>query len=88
MQKRWHSIVEANANLITSYPVTYAMYVWVLPHFGYNFSKEQGLELTLIFSGVSLLRQYAIRRLFNWITVKGGNLGLRIVCGLRGQKNR
>lgn len=65
MQTKLHSLLEAKANLILSYPITWAIYVWVLPWlFGVHLSGKQATSFIVVFSLSSVLRQYAIRRLF------------------------
>lgn len=66
-QNRIGSLLESNLNLAASYPLTYVMYAFVLPYFGYKFTKGNALFLTVVFSLVSLIRQYAIRRCFEYL---------------------
>jgi hypothetical protein len=60
-------MLEANANLVASYPITWALYAWVIPPlFHMPVSKTQSLGLTVLFSAASFVRQFMLRRIFVW----------------------
>jgi hypothetical protein len=65
MQSRTMSLIEALANVLVGYGVAVATQVMVLPLFGLNASLDQNLAIGLIFTVVSLVRSYMLRRLFN-----------------------
>jgi hypothetical protein len=66
MQSRIMSLVEAVVNVAVGYGVAVLTQMIVFPWFGLHASLRQNLGIGLIFTGVSLVRSYALRRLFNW----------------------
>lgn len=66
-QRRLHSLGEAVFNNFVSFGVAYAINLAVLPVFRRTLTDAQAaFWLTFLFTIVSLIRQYFIRRLFNW----------------------
>ncbi len=65
MQSRTMSLIEALANVVVGYGVAVATQVMVFPFFGLSVSLDQNLAMGLIFTTVSLVRSYALRRVFN-----------------------
>ena len=65
MQSRTMSLVEALANVLVGYGVAFATQVMVFPLFGLHASLDQNLAIGLIFTIVSLVRSYILRRVFN-----------------------
>jgi hypothetical protein len=41
-----------------------------LPWFGVNVSFYDNMQIALFFTIISMIRQYYVRRLFNWLHVK------------------
>ena len=65
MQSRTMSLIEALANVLVGYGVAVATQAVVFPLFGLQASLDQNLAIGLIFTFVSLVRSYALRRVFN-----------------------
>jgi len=65
MQSRTMSLVEAIANVAVGYCVAVATQMIVFPWFGLSATLGQNLGLGLVFTVVSLIRGYALRRFFN-----------------------
>ena len=65
MQSRTMSFIEALANVLVGYGIAVATQVIVFPLFGLHASLDQNLAIGLIFTVVSLVRSYALRRVFN-----------------------
>jgi hypothetical protein len=65
MQSRTMSLIEALANVLVGYSVAVATQAVVFPLFGLHASLDQNLAIGLIFTVVSLVRSYALRRVFN-----------------------
>lgn len=65
MQSRAMSLIEAAVNVIVGYGVAVATQTTVFPWFGLHAPLEQNLTMGLIFTVVSLLRSYLLRRAFN-----------------------
>ena len=67
MQSRLMSLTEAIANIVIGYGVAVATQLAVFPLFGLQPSLRDNLLLGAVFTGVSLLRSYLVRRVFeNW----------------------
>lgn len=71
MQSKRHSLIEAVLNVVIGYFIAIATQVAVFPLFGIHIPLEQDLLIGLIFTVVSLVRSYALRRLFNRWHLKG-----------------
>lgn len=65
MQSRKRSALEAVANVSIGYGIAVATQVAVFPLFGLHASLGDNLSIGAIFTVVSLVRSYALRRLFN-----------------------
>lgn len=70
-QSRRASLVEATTSTAIGYAVALATQAVVYPLFSINASAQQHVEIALIFTAVSLVRGYIVRRLFSR-TDKGG----------------
>jgi len=58
------SLVEAIANVVVGYGVAVATQILIFPVFGLHTTLVQNLKLGAAFSGVSIARSFALRRLF------------------------
>jgi hypothetical protein len=58
------SLVEAVANVVVGLVVAVATQIVVFPILGLQASLAQNLKLALAFTGVSIVRGYGMRRLF------------------------
>ena len=63
-QSRLMSLVEAVANTTVRYLVAIATQFAVFPLFGIELTLARNMALGAVFTGVSILRGYALRRLF------------------------
>jgi hypothetical protein len=61
------SLIEALVNVGVGYGVAVATQVMVFPIFGLHASLDQNLAIGLIFTVVSLVRSYVLRRAFNLV---------------------
>ncbi len=66
-QSRRMSLVEAVANVALGYGVAVLAQIAVFPLFGLHPSISDNLAIGAVFTVVSLLRSYAVRRMFNAI---------------------
>ena len=64
MQSRRTSFAEAIANVMVGYALAVATQIVVFPWFGLYPSLGDNLALGGVFVSISLLRSYALRRLF------------------------
>ena len=67
-QRRLHSAVEAVANVAIGFGVALATQIIAFPWFGLAVALTDQVGIALIFTAVSIVRSYAVRRLFNAIT--------------------
>lgn len=65
MQSRSLSAVEAITSTAIGFGVSLALTFTVLPAFGYHVTASHAWGITAIYTAVSILRSYAVRRLFN-----------------------
>ena len=63
-QSRLMSLVEAVVNVVVGLLVAVATQIVVFPVLGLQASLGQNLKLALVFTGVSIARSFALRRLF------------------------
>jgi hypothetical protein len=82
MQSRWMSFVESVTNIVVGYGLAVLTQIMVFPLFGLHASLGENFLLAALFTCISLIRSFAIRRLFNaaWMTRSGG--------GMKGLTNR
>jgi len=64
-QSRFSSLIEACINTAIGFGTTLVLAPIVYPLFGHAFTLAQNLGITAIFTVVSILRGYAVRRWFN-----------------------
>ena len=72
-QSRTMSAIEAIANVAVGYGVAVATQMVVFPLFGISASLGANLGIGLIFTAVSLVRSYALRRIFERVRHVGQN---------------
>lgn len=65
MQTRLQSLIEAWANVAIGYFVALAAQLIVFPLYDIDVSMSQNIQIGLIFTAVSIARNYVLRRLFN-----------------------
>ena len=65
MQSRWMSLLESLTNIVVGYGIAVLTQAAVFPLFGLRASLGENLILGSIFTCVSLVRSYTLRRVFN-----------------------
>jgi hypothetical protein len=63
-QSRRMSLIEAITNVAVGYSLAVATQIVVFPWFGLHPSLGENLTIGALFTGISLVRGYALRRLF------------------------
>ena len=63
-QPRLMSLAEAVANVIVGYGVAVVTQILIFPIFGLHTTLAQNLQMGLLFTGVSIIRSFLLRRLF------------------------
>jgi hypothetical protein len=69
-QSRLMSLVESLANVLVGYSVAVATQMAVFPLFGLALTVTENLLIGLIFTVVSIVRSYALRRGFEALRVR------------------
>lgn len=72
-QSRLHSLSETLSSIAVGFVVSLLLQAVVLPLYGHHITLSQNVQITVIFTVASVLRTYAMRRLFNHLH-KGGVL--------------
>jgi cobalamin biosynthesis protein CobD/CbiB len=68
------SLVESLANVVVGYGVAVVTQILIFPVFGLHTTLGQNLAMGLAFTGVSVIRSFALRRLFE--AIRDGNAEL------------
>ena len=71
-QSKQFSLLEACVNVTIGIIVAWGLSFLVFPIFGYEPTVMKTLWISLIFTGVSLIRSYLLRRMFNLISIRYG----------------
>lgn len=69
-QSRLMSLVESLANVLVGYGVAVATQMLVFPLFGLAVTITENILIGLIFTAVSIVRSYALRRSFEALRVR------------------
>lgn len=64
MQSRRRSLIEAITNVVVGYALAVVTQIVVFPWFGLQVSLGDNLAIGAVFVTISLVRSYALRRLF------------------------
>jgi hypothetical protein len=67
MQSRIQSIVEVVSGLCIGFAVSVVAGRFIYPMYGMPVTWGSNATITLWFTGISLVRGYVVRRLFNWL---------------------
>lgn len=65
------SLVESITNIVAGYFVAVAAQIIIFPIVGVQANLKQNLLIAVLFSVVSLVRNYILRRMFNWFDTLG-----------------
>lgn len=69
-QSRRGSFVEAWANIFIGFSINYIANLLIFPLFGMHISLLDNLWMGVIYTGISLVRSYGLRRMFNWLHLR------------------
>ena len=65
MQSRQRSVLEAVTNVLVGFLVAVGANLLVLPAFGYQVTVSDSFAIGWVFTVISMMRSYVLRRLFN-----------------------
>ncbi len=71
MQSRWMSFVESVTNIVVGYGLAVLTQIIVFPMFGLQPTLAQNLKIGAVFTIMSIVRSYALRRVFEMIRMRG-----------------
>ena len=69
MQSRWMSLVESAINIVVGYCLAVLTQMLVFPMFDLSVSLGENLGIGAVFTVVSLVRSFVLRRIFNGLSV-------------------
>ena len=64
-QTRRGSLLESLVNIVVGYSINFTANLLIFPLFGWHISARENLTLGVIYTGISLVRSYGLRRFFN-----------------------
>ena len=64
-QSRRHSMLEAIINVVVGFSINFLLNMLVFPLFGWQISAAQNIALGVIYTVISIIRSYSLRRAFN-----------------------
>lgn len=67
MQTSRQSAIEVLAGTLIGFLVAFAAQLFIMEHYGIRSTLSQDLAITIFFTGISIVRGYAVRRFFNWL---------------------
>ena len=71
MQSKKHSLIESNVNTFTGFVVSWILMYFIVPLlWDIEVTVTTSLGIVLLFTFVSIIRNYIIRRLFNYYHLK------------------
>lgn len=70
VQTKKQSFIEANINTFVGFSVSLAIAYFILPLLGFKQGIIASLEITIIYTVVSIVRNYMIRRYFATKSIK------------------
>ena len=65
MQSRLSSFVEACMNVFIGFIINFGANFVIFPWFGWQLSLQNNLKVGAIYTAISIIRSYAVRRWFN-----------------------
>ena len=65
LQTKRQSLIETLTNVAIGYLISFIANMLVLPLFGYNINFTDGVLISIIFTIISIVRGYMVRRWFN-----------------------
>ena len=70
MQTRRSSLIEACTNIGVGFILSLVVWQLLSELYGYDMPLSRNVEITTVFTVVSLIRSYYMRRAFNWMLTR------------------
>lgn len=64
-QSRLGSLIEVGLNILIGFGINWFANLWILPLYGFHITGGQAFSMGLIFTVISVVRGYVLRRFFN-----------------------
>jgi len=71
MQRKLTSLSEVVAGTAIGFVVSWCAQLWVFPLYGMRLTYSENTQITIIFTLISIVRGYVVRRFFNHLTGRG-----------------
>ena len=68
MQLKRHSFIEAWVNIIVGYTINILANFVIFPIWGWSITLKQNIEIGIVYTVISLIRSYCLRRAFTHLT--------------------
>lgn len=69
-QSRLASFTESMINILVGFWINFLANIWVLPLFDCHITVAQNFQIGAIYTVISIIRSYGLRRGFNWYHLK------------------
>lgn len=69
-QSRIASFVESSVNILIGFWINFFANLWILPLFGFHVTMSQNFQIGAIYTVISIIRSYVIRRVSNQYHLK------------------
>lgn len=70
MQSKRMSLLEVTLSTLIGLAIAIITQVFVFPWFGIHVPLHTNFQIAAIFTVVSIIRSFAVRRLFNWLGIR------------------
>ncbi len=71
-QTRKWTFIETTVNVAMGVLISFIFTYYVLPLWGYGYSVGESLGITAMYTAVSFIRSFGVRRAFVWLEEKNG----------------
>lgn len=68
MQLKKHSLIESCTNIIVGYTINMIANFIIFPIWGWSITLKQNIEIGIVYTVISLIRSYCLRRVFTNLT--------------------
>lgn len=73
MQTRTMSAIEVGSSYTIGFIIAWGIAYYILPYWGFRQEISSATSATILFTIVSVVRTYSIRRFFNWLYLRASN---------------
>lgn len=78
-QSKLASLVEVATNMLVGFIVSVYAQAVIFPMYGFTtLTIKENVQIVAIFTVISMLRSYLVRRFFNWLTARKDGENVRV----------